>query len=78
MEKCIKNTSKLYRLSNAAREKIIAGLNNVDLQGEISLKIGDLDIVFQRKIVNGYIEAEIQTKKLYKIFNLDDWKKEGN
>ena len=76
LERCIENTSKLYRLSNAARESIISDLNNADLQGEISLKIGDLDIVFQRKIINGYIEAEIPTKKLYKIMNLDDLKKD--
>ena len=74
LERCIENTSKLYRLSNAARESIIADLNNADLQGEISLKIGDLDIIFQRKIINGYIDAEIQTKKLYKIMNLDNLK----
>ena len=74
LERCIENTSKLYRLSNAARESIIADLNNTDLRGEISLKIGDLDIIFQRKIINGYIDAEIQTKKLYKIMNLDNLK----
>ena len=74
LERCIENTSKLYRLSNAARESIIADLNNTDLRGEISLKIGDLDIIFQRKIINGYIDAEMQTKKLYKIMNLDNLK----
>lgn len=78
IEKCIENTSKLYRLSNAAREKIVAGLNNTDLRGGISLKIGDLDIIFQRKIINGYIEAEIPTKKLYKIMNLDNLKSDIN
>lgn len=78
LEKCIENTSKLYRASNAAREKIVARLNDTDLQGEISLEIGNLHIAFQKKIINGYIEAEIPTKKLYKIMSLDDFMIQGD
>ncbi len=76
LRKCIDSTSVLYKLSNTARDQIVNRLNELNLESEISLKIGDLDIDFQRKIIDGFYEAEIPQKNLYKIMTLDDLSKE--
>ena len=71
---CIDSTSKLYQLSNIARNKLTGIINQANHKdNEISLSINNLNIKFEKKVIRGFIETSIQAKKLYKISRLDNF-----
>ncbi len=71
---CIDSTSKLYQLSNIARNKLTEIINQADHDdNEILLSINNLNIKFEKKIIRGFIETSIEAKKLYKISRLENF-----